>query len=185
MSPSIAMNNFARRQTAESHFAHFDGSESVLLELVSENFEGAEIKDDGGTAIVTVPPKGFWSSVKRAAEVASITMIESRFGARREGEEPFLSHVFIGADKSPAKHVEIVLYAKARLHNSGDNSTDCDWEIVSINASPVPSPTPMDPVTMARNFLRQAGGTETKYSAADFAHAIDFWSRHVLCNPGE
>ena len=58
--------------------------------------------------------------------------------------------------------------------------TDCEWELVSINARPTPEPEPLTPDTMARNFLELPGGTKADYTAEEFARAILYWSCRAM-----
>mgnify|MGYP000104930427 CR=1 FL=1 len=64
------------------------------------------------------------------------------------------------------------------LENGGARSTDCDWEIVCVIASPV-ADEPLDPLTMARNMLAKPGGTPCGYTADAFAEAVWYWSRRA------
>ena len=76
-------------------------------------------------------------------------------------------------------YVKVVLYSNdTLLENNGDSTDLFDWEIVAINASPFPHE-PMEPITMARNYLQKVGGTFAPYSAEDFAKSIYFWSQYV------
>lgn len=176
---TIAMNPFAQRHTRESSLSYFEGREDVLLELIRVNFDKGHTGYKPGIWHVPLPARGFYSSI---LPVQDVTKIESRFDARRDNEEPYLSHAYIGGDKAEAQSAEVILYSHAVLAEGGDASTECDWEVVSINAEPGTEPSPMHPVTMARNFLNREGGTKGEFSAEDFAKSIEFWSTHVqLC----
>ncbi len=48
---------------------------------------------------------------------------------------------------------------------------------MSINAE-LQKNVPMHPLTMARNYLVKKGGTKGRYTAAQFAEAIWYWSQH-------
>jgi hypothetical protein len=73
----------------------------------------------------------------------------------------------------------VVLYNKDTLtENGGKRSTDCEWEIVCLLASPVEKE-PMSPLVMARNMLEKPGGTKSTYTAQEFAEAIYYWSQRV------
>jgi hypothetical protein len=125
--------------------------------------------------LAPVSPDGFYTSI---TPITSRTRLSASFGCRQKGEE---RHVFVTArgKKRPAKSVEIVLYHKDVLAEDNDRSTNCDWEVISINASPTADQPPMHPLTMARNFLHKKGGTKASYTARQFAEAIFFWSQHT------
>ena len=78
-----------------------------------------------------------------------------------------------------------MLYSAAALtENEGKRSGDFDWEIVAIIASPVETE-PMNPLTMARNFLEKPGGTFCEYTAREFAEAVYYWSCRAGLEPEE
>lgn len=98
---------------------------------------------------------------------------------RQEGEDLFIKTLAPGANPEAANFVNVVCYsAEALLENDGERTTDDDWEIVCIIASPVEKE-PMHPLAMARNFLEKAGGTKSEYTAQEFAEAIYYWSQRV------
>ncbi len=171
----IKTNPFTFRQTPSSKFAHFEGSWEELEVLTLENFEKAQPGYRDGVVLVPVPPERFFSSV---VEVTRDSKLWSTFGSRQRGEAPFLQTVARGS-KAPAVAVDIVLYRHDVLAEGNEHSCDADWEIVSINARPTKEEVPMDPVTMARNFLRMEGGTKGDFSAEDFAKSIIFWATHT------
>ena len=171
----VAINDFARRQTADSRFSHFDGNIEVVAELAEEYLPSAEPGYKDGVLLVSVPCSGFYSGV---VQVTDETELSSTFAARREGEAKYVQTVAVGAPKLRAKHVEIVLYRHDVLGD--DATTDADWEVISINARSTQEPEPMTPITMARNFLELPGGTKAVYTAEEFARAIIHWSTRVF-----
>lgn len=170
--PTVAVSQFVRRQTPESRFAHFKGSWEELRHIVEEYFGVAQPGYRDGVVLVPVPPEGFWAST---VEVEATTKLKATFEARQKGEAPFIQVVAEGA-KQPAKAVDIVLYRADVLAEDNDRSSDADWEVISINARITEEPEPMDPMTMARNFLHLAGGTKGEFTAQQFAEAILYWS---------
>ena len=202
----VAVNSFVRRQTADSKFSHFGGSEHELVGLVLKNFERAMPGYRDGVILVPVPPEKFFSGV---VEVTESTPLQATFGARRKGEAPYIDVVAVGGDKLPAQAVDVVLYRHDVL---GDEATECPgchrlgmwpplnemagcpqtcevcggtghrakWEIVSLNARPTAEVEPMTPMAMARNFLAMAGGTKADYTAEEFAKAIVYWSARAM-----
>jgi hypothetical protein len=171
---TVALNDFVRRQTPESPYSHFVGSENYLVALVTAYLNKGWQGYKPGVLLVPVPPEKFRANV---VSVTSQTELRATFEARREPEARFLS-VRAKGEKVQAKHVFVVLYSKEVL---GDEATsDADWEIVSINARESEIEEPMDPMTMARNFLVLEGGTKGDFTAQQFAESIVFWSTHAL-----
>jgi hypothetical protein len=175
MATTIATNPFVHRQTAESQFSHFTGSWEELERLTLESFPGARAGYRNGVLLVPVPAEGFFASV--VAPDPS-TQLKASYEARRAGEEPFLQVVAVDRPKQPARYVDVVLYHHDVLAEDGDASSDAEWEIVSVNARLTEKEEPMDPVTMARNFLCMAGGTKGEFSAQQFAESIVYWANH-------
>jgi len=174
----IGLNSFAKRQTADSKFSHYAGSEEDLLKLVAAHFDGAKPGYMDGVLEVSVPADGFFSGVYNLAQGDEVRQLVASFEARREGEEPYVDVVACDVTKQPAVVVNLILYRKDVLGDEA--STGKEWEIVSINARMSEEPEPMHPVTMARNFLGDAGGTEAEYTAKQFAEAIKYWSQRVM-----
>ena len=175
MATTIATNPFVTRQTPESRFAHFDGSWEELEGLVLEHFDEGRQGYRDGVLLVPVPPERFFAST---VEVVEGTELVARFEARQEGEEPVLSVSARGLPKQAAKAVDIVLYRHDVLAEDDDRSSEAEWEVISVNARVTEAEEPMDPVTMARNFLHLAGGTKGKFTAQEFAESIIYWATH-------
>ena len=182
----IAVNSFVKRQTPESRFSHFDGTWEELVSLTKSYFKHQIPGYRDGVILVSVPPKGFYSSVLEMNDSMDASVI---FESRMEGEDPVISIVADGVEKTPAKRVEIVLYRHDVLAEDGDANTDAEWEIVSINVSPTDQEIPMSPTTRARNILHLNGGTDAKIEELSkdelvnlvktMAEEVVFWSTHV------
>ncbi len=181
MKVTIAINPFAKRQTANSEFSHFTGTWEELLAIVNKYWHKGVPGFRPGVVRVPVPPDGFFSGV---VTLTPETKLTTQFAARRTSEQPFLQSFASVDQKQPAKFVEIIVYSHGTLKES-DDATDpnADYEIVSINASESHEPTPPTPVAMARNLLGLAGGSKTTYTADEFAKSIIFWSTHAMCQP--
>ncbi len=166
----IAFNNFARRQTAESSFSHWTISDELFLNRVKYEFSRAKPGYRDGVILVPVDPEGFFSSV---IQLKAGDKLEGEFKARREGEEPRKT-LHAKGQKLPAKAVDVVLYRKDVLAENKDNSTDADWEIISVNASPKEwwRELPIQPETLIANHFQLSGGTATNMSDAEFVAAL-------------
>ncbi len=175
--PSIDINTFVKRQTKDSKYSYFDGSWEELINLVKDNYKNKkESYNRKGVIYVPVSPERFFSSI---IDVTQKTKLKANFYSRREGESPYVQVEAIGS-KVPAKYVTIVLYSHELLIQNNENSTNSDFEIISINAGltdTLNEPTP--PMAMARNQLNLPGGTKASYTAKDFAESIIYWSNKV------
>jgi len=171
---TVAISNFVRRQTKDSRFSHFDGTDEELISLVRQNWESQKPGYREGVILIPVLAEKFYTSTIKVDEH---TKLMAEFISRQEGEEKHIVVTAVG-EKQPAKHADIVLYRKDVLAEDNDRSSDADWEIISINAYGEENP-PMHPLTMARNFLHKKGGTKAKYTAEEFANAIWYWSQRA------
>jgi hypothetical protein len=176
----IKCNDFVRRQTPSSHFSHYEGSETELISLVTAYFGEAKDGYKDGVLLVPVPPEGFWSSSARLADLPVGSRLVSRYEARRPGEDKVLVTVAKGR-KVPAKAVFVVLYRRDVLGKEA--TTDAEWEIISVNARMQEAEEPIEPTTMARNFLEKAGGTKGNFTAQQFAESVWYWSQNILIEP--
>lgn len=175
MATTIATHPLVTRQTPESRFAHYEGTWDEVRNLVLEHFDKAQPGYRGGVILVPLPAEGFFAST---VAVTKDTTLTACFEARQEGEDPVLNVAALGVPKQSAKAVDVVLYRADVLAEDNDRSSDAEWEIVSVNARVTEKPEPMDPVTMARNFLHMKGGTKGKFTAQEFAESVVYWATH-------
>lgn len=187
---TIAMNSFARRQTAESRFGHFAGSERDLLDRVVLGFAKRKPGYRDGVVLVPVDPTGFFSGTVPLSEGMSL---KATYEPRRPGEEPRL-HVGAAVPpgmsykdmKAPAVACDIVLYASSVLAEGGDNelpAKEGNWEVVSINPRMCVEDEPIPPEALIANHLQESGGTATNMTDSDFVAALRrsraYWIKHV------
>ena len=172
----------ASRQTPESRFSHFEGTEQELLRLVFDNFFNGKQGYREGVWLVTVPPDRFKSGIIQLSEGDALQGV---FEARREGEFPRKVVTTIGGEKLPAKHVEIILYSRDVLEEDPEYTAIADWEVISINASPANSSVPVPPTALIANHFGMSGGTDTGYTAEQFEAALResvmFWHDKAMC----
>lgn len=166
---TVALNDFVRRQTKESPFSYFDGSEAVLIELVLDGWAEKKPGYRPGVFLVSVPPQGFYSGV---VELEEGTDLVGKFEPRAEGELPVKKIWATRGEKLPAKRVDIVVYAHDVLAEKNENSTDADFEIVSINAEYADETSPLKPEALMRNHLGEPGGSDTKMTDSEFVQAL-------------
>lgn len=181
--PTIAINSFCRSNHTTSKGSHYAGSEESLLALVATAWADRKPGFTDGVWEVTVPPEGFFAGVVSLV-VNPKAVLHASFRPRREGESPVLDVRGEACLKHPASLVRIICYSHDLLAADGDNSTDAEFEVVTILAEPTGEAGPMPPITMARNFLGIAGGTNSEFSAEDFALSIIYWAKHVVAGEG-
>lgn len=175
--PRVGASTFVKRQKPQSKYSHYEGSWEELENLVEDNFDKQQPGYRDGVVLVPVDPKGFWAST---IQVTPSTALKATFGARQDGELPFVSVTAINGVKMPAKAVDVILYRRDVLMETHEASNSTPWEIISVNARATDEEEPMHPLTMARNMLQLPGGTKGEYTAEQFAKSIAYWSDKVL-----
>lgn len=165
---SISFNAFVRRQTESSSFTHWNLSDEEVLARVNANFSQAKKGYREGVVLVPVPADGFFSSV---VKLNPGDQLVGEFKSRRAGEEPRKT-IHAKGNKLPAKLVDVVLYHRDVLAENGDNSTDAEWEIISINGNPENEELPILPETLIANHFELSGGTATNMSDSEFVAAL-------------
>lgn len=168
---TIAISNFVRRQTPESQFSHWNHFDEGLLGIVQSNMDKAVPGYKPGVILVPVPPEGFFSNV---VHLKDGDMLIGFYAPRRPGEVPRKQMFVLNGEKMPAARVDVVLYHHDVLAENNDQSSDAEWEIISVNAevSDGGQPAPMTAGTLMANHFQESGGTATGMSAEEFEDAL-------------
>lgn len=188
-SKKVAAGEFVKRQTPDSGYSHFEGTWEELEEMAAMTLlfgNGPSYWPDypykatpgykDGVILVEVEPTKFYSAIVKLEENSKLT---SNYAPRRLGEDPFI-RTSAKAKKQPAKYAQLVLYRHDVLAENNERETDAEWEIVAIKARVTEEEEPMDPYTMARNFLHLKGGTKGDFTAEQFAKSIVYWNNHCM-----
>ena len=184
MSKLVACGEFVKRQTAESGFSHTEATWEQLEKMVHNCFRKPQLVRPGyrdGVVLVDIEPawlraKKFYTSIIKLDDKVKLN---ASYAPRRIGEDSFI-RIGAKAKKQEAKYVSVVLYRKDVLEENNERETDAEWEIVCIKARLTEEEEPMDPYTMARNFLHLKGGTKGDFTAQQFAESIVYWNQHAM-----
>ena len=182
----VGINGLVLRQTRYSEFSYYKGQiDDVALMAEKHLKEGRQGYRDG-VLLVDVPPKGFYSSV---AVLKPDDELAGRYSARKAGEDP-RKHIWVKVgSKMPAKSVTLVLYRHDILILEKGNSTECEWELVSINARSTAGAEPMMPETLMANHFGASGGTPTNMVSEEFINALriswKYWKNKALVCGGK
>lgn len=175
---------FAARQTPASQFSHWEISTEELIERTVRNFPKWEQSYREGVISVPVEPQGFFSAL---VTLQAGDRLVGEYAARQEGEEPRKGTFAVAGQKLPAKSVNVILYNHAVLAEKNEQSSECEWEIISVNASPTEGETPIPPGALIANHLELSGGTATNMTDAEFVTALrkstEFWKDKALLAP--
>jgi len=177
----IGWSNFALKQNEKGKHSTFTGKPDALIRLVKKHWKkraaGSGRTDLSKVVIVPIEETKLYRWFSSPwANIADVSYLRAKIVRRQPHEDPYIE-VHGRGPKLPVKYAKVVLYsAEALLENDGERSGDFDWEIVAILAGPWDNE-PMSPLTMARNYLQEAGGTYAPYTAEQFAESIYFWSQ--------
>ena len=181
---NIVVNDFVKRQTSQSRFSHFEGSWNDLLKAVWWSWEDQSPGYRPGVVCVRLSPEGFYSGI---VCLQSGDTLKGGFESRQPDEAPRKFITTTGRKKSCAKSVQVILYSSKVLAEAGDNQLppeEDNWEIISINASPLSGEMPIDPSVLMHNHFGSDGGTDTHMSDAEFVNTLResfvFWKNKVM-----
>jgi len=177
----VGINKFVLRQTKESRFSHYDGDLSKVVELAEAYLAEGRRGYRDGVLEVDVPAAGFYSAV---VKLEPGMKFEGVYESRREGEAPRRHVGVVGGQKMSAKGVTLILYRFDVLAIDGDNSTDAEWELISINARATEGPEPINPGVLMANHFGADGGTATNMTNAQFVEALkvswEYWKDKAM-----
>ena len=142
--------------------------------------------------LVPIPTAGYFD---RSVGITEDMLLEAWPTRREEGEDLYVAVRAVGykptglrwllwkiglaspkpIELEPAQSVKAVLYsADTLLENNGKRTGDFDWEVVAVVSGA--DHEPMEPVTMARNYLGKPGGTPAPYTIEQTMNSIYHWS---------
>jgi hypothetical protein len=169
----LAVNKFVTRQVPGSRFSYHESlSHEEILDLAQQHWDKQQPGYRDGVILVPVPIDGFVSGI---VPLATATAVKVTHEPRCPGEEPVLQVVARGPRLTPSQ-VNLIFYRHDVLAEDKDNTTDREWELISINAG---CGEPIPPATMMRNQLHLKGGTAALYSSEEWAASVRFWEAHA------
>jgi hypothetical protein len=163
---TIGASEFVKRQSVASTFTHYRGSWSDLANRTAEEFKAGNYTKGyrDGVYLVQMPkheiPLFKTFDAYPMFEGMNLDAQWARVSGREH--EPAKLQVTILEPKMSCRFVDIVIYRKDVLEEDGDDTTGCDYDIVSVNGRLKKDPPPIDPMTLVRNWLHLKGGTEMK-----------------------
>jgi hypothetical protein len=203
---TFGINEFVRRQTADSEFSHYDGDLEKLLNIppqpspshprhtsitifmhcnmptvtmAADNFDKSKRAYRDGVINIPVPPDGFMSPVVKLTEGMRLT---GEYKARREGETPRIN-IWADGEKTPAIAVELDFYHRDVLAENDEGTTDAEWELVNFRAMAFENE-PIKPDVLMHNHFRSDGGTATNMTPEEFEaqlrKSFEFWKDNGL-----
>ena len=179
----VAVNNFVRRQIKGSGKTYSDSLSFDAMAKDAETQMGNGHYIDGyrdGVRIVTGSHSLTNQFICPFVKIEKNTELIAKVVRRRKEEEPYIQTRAQTGTPLQAGRVEYILYRHNVLAENDEQSTDAEWELISIHAIPEGiEKLPMGPVTMMRNQLELIGGTKAQYSSEEWAEAVRFWQQYA------
>lgn len=179
----IHISSFVRRQTPASPFSHWEISDEELLNRIEKGWKDQKKGYREGVILIPISCEDIFSGV---IKLKAGDRLVGEYSARKEGEEPRM-HIYGVGKKMPAVSCYVVLYSHDVLKETGQNETNCAWEMVSLNASPDEVEAPIQPWTLIANHFGWSGGSNTKMTDEEFVKALkdstDYWKDKALVSP--
>jgi hypothetical protein len=179
---NIHINSFVRRQTPESSFTHFEGTDKELLQKIDQSDKIKPGYREGVMLVILLDEEaeGFFTGLVTLQEGDRLV---GNFESRVEGESPRISiratgynsrhaRAYDDCQKQPCKRVEVVLYSHAVLEEDGDAESDKPWEVIALNGYPYNEDVPINPNTLMHNHFKSDGGTATNMTPEEFEKAL-------------
>ena len=183
----VAVNEFVRRQTKYSGKTY---SEELSFEFFAKHAEQKIINKEfregyrPEVRIVKLDKKYVNKVICPYVRITKNTKLSAQLVKRRENEEPYIQIRALNGKLTKAGNVELILYHHDILYENKENTTNAEWELISINALPKGIKSmPMGPITMMRNQLELIGGTKAKYSSDEWANSVKFWQKFAAIDP--
>jgi hypothetical protein len=177
------INSFVRRQTLDSSFTHFEGTDVDLLARI-ERSEKIEPGYRNGVVLVVLEGEDAENFFTGLVTLKEGDKLVGEFAARREGEVPRKSIRLkneTGAqrfdnnpqpNKQPCKRVDVVCYSHDTLAEDGDAESDKPWEIIALNGYPTTESAPIAPNVLMHSHFHTDGGTATNMTPEEFEAAL-------------
>tara|TARA_B100001750_G_C15441413_1_gene563801 strand:+ start:714 stop:1283 length:570 start_codon:yes stop_codon:yes gene_type:complete len=179
----VAVNDFVRRQVKGSGKTY---SESLSFETIAADAEKQMTYGNftegyrNGVRIVAGSEHLINEFTCPFVKIDNSSELISKIVCRQKGEEPYIQIRAKYGTPVKTGRIEYILYHHEVLCENNEQSTDKDWELISIHAIPQGvNKLPMGPVTMMRNQLELKGGTKAYYSSKEWAKSVQFWQKHA------
>ena len=187
--PKVGVNEFVKRQIKGSGKTF---SKSMTFTEIAQHAEEQMHKNlfkigyRKGVRIVQVSKSLVDDFICPFIKIRPNTKFVAKLIRRQNFEEPYIQIRALNGTLLKAGKVELILYSHKVLKENNENSTNCKWELVSINSIPKGLPNlPIGAVTMMRNQLNLAGGTKANYSSEEWANSVRFYQQYIALEPEE
>ena len=184
---NVSINEFVRRQVKGSGKTY---AKSLSFREIANHAEKQMLNNlfsqgyRKGVGIVDVDESLKSDFVCPFVKLNESIPLVSRLVRRRSKEEFYIQTRAKKGTPDKTGKVELIVYHHDVLIENNENSSNAEWELVSINAIPEGlDKLPIGPITMMRNQLNLFGGTKGHYSSEEWAESIRFWQKYAPIEP--
>jgi hypothetical protein len=184
---TVGINDFVKRQT-KSDFTGTKVSE-VQLESLRKKAEQLAVSNQlkAGYApfvkIAVMHDPGIMSPIVKVTP-ENQGLLKSEVTKRREFENEYEQRYFESGNikGTPSNHVNVILYSREQLEKEPDGKpSGADWDMISINAEPYSTDSPMAPSTIRRNMQgMEAGGSGWQHKQEELVQSESFLKDHAM-----
>ena len=185
----VQVNDFVKRQTKSSGKAY---SQELSFDFFAKYAQKKLIKNEfiegyrPEVRIVKLENKYVHKVFCPYVRITKETRLLAKVVKRREDEDFYIQVRAMNGNLIRTGSVDLILYRNDILLENNENTTNADWELISINALPKGVESmPMGPITMMRNQLELNGGTKAEYSSDEWAKSVQFWQTYAPIEPRE
>ena len=189
ISRKVGVNEFVKRQVKGSGKTF---SKSMTFTEIAQHAEEQMDKNlykigyRKGVRIVHVSKSLVNDFICPFTKIQKDTKLVAKLIRRQPFEEPYIQIRALNGTLLQAGKVELILYSHIVLKENNENSTNCEWELISINSIPKGlTDLPIGAVTMMRNQLNLPGGTKANYSSEEWANSVKFYQEYIALEPKE
>ena len=182
----VTVNEFVRRQVKGSGKTYADGlnfeqiAQHAQEQLASGDYKLGYRK---GVILVQENKRLLHHYICPFIKINDNTKLRAQMVRRRPEEESYIQIRALNGIPLKTGSVDLILYHHDVLAETNEQTTDSDWELISFHAIPEGIENmPMGPVTMMRNQLQLAGGTQAYYESEKWAQAVQFWQKYAILN---
>ena len=183
----VQVNDFVKRQTKSSGKTY---SEDLSFDFFAKYAQKKLLNDEfiegyrSEVRIVKLENKYVNKVFCPYVRITKDTKLSAKIVKRRENEDFYIQIRAMNGDLVDTGSVDLILYRHDILLENNENTTNADWELISINALPKGVESmPMGPITMMRNQLDLNGGTKAEYSSDEWAESVRFWQTYAPIEP--
>jgi len=179
----VAVNDFVKRQiegSGKSYSNHFTFDQ--IAKHAEEQLHKGRFSKGYREGVLIVDSDSSYVKYFKCpfVKIDENTKLKAEWVRRRNDEEPYIQIRALNGSPLKAGKVEFVIYHHDVLDETSEQTTNADWELISIHALPEGiEKLPMGYITMMRNQLGLKGGTAAHYSSNEWGESVYFWQKYA------